>query len=158
MASMTQALKLTSQASLAGLTLLLSLSGFVRSAAAYTAQEAIAAYYEDGYGYCDAQLLSALWSQSSPFDAKLLAGEKILRGRTGQTLGLSPHIEQARADYADQGICSYNSDFTFEDAVALANYWNISLENAKSTLVYKLEHGYLDQAQYAVRLAHAATH
>ncbi len=112
------------------------------------------AYFHAGYGYCDAQMLGAFWN-ISPENAKLLAGKGLL-GLPGFSRNVPGKLVAARQQYAGRGICNYSSDFSYEDAVALAAYWNTSVSIAKASLTSKLESGNLKLARTAIGQAHRA--
>jgi hypothetical protein len=114
-------------------------------------QEVLAAYFNAGYGYCDAQMLGAFWS-ISPADAKITAGKGLL-GYQGYLRNIPSKLARARQQYAGRNVCSYASDFSYEDAVALAAYWKVPISVAKSSLTSKLESGNLRLAQSEVRAA-----
>jgi hypothetical protein len=38
------------------------------------------AFFEAGYDYADAQRLSRLWKTTDPYDAKVMAGQKLISG------------------------------------------------------------------------------
>jgi len=50
-------------------------------------QKQLDAYFAAGYDYTDAVTLAKLWKQSDPYQAKILAGKKLL---AGQTLPIKP--------------------------------------------------------------------
>ncbi len=47
---------------------------------AVVGDDSVDAFFGAGYDYADAEQLAALWSSSSVHDAKVLAGEKVIRG------------------------------------------------------------------------------
>ncbi|MEO0378583.1 MAG: hypothetical protein AAF329_29125 [Cyanobacteria bacterium P01_A01_bin.17] len=155
MSSSQQALKLIGQLSLASVLMLPGMGFFQASASAEigSSQDAIEIYYETDHGYCDAQMLSAYWGNNT-YQAKAKAGEMLL---DGQASDLEYSLTQARRRHASQVDCWYGNDgFDYEDAVALANYWNVSIGDAKTSLGNKLEQGNLSTARWVVQEAHAS--
>jgi hypothetical protein len=106
------------------------------------------AYFNAGYGYCDAQMLGKFWNRN-PGGAKYLAGKGLLR-LPGFPTNISGKLASARQEYAGRGVCNYSSDFSYDDAVALANYWQVSIGTAKISLTGKLESGKLALAKQVV--------
>ncbi|WP_219892128.1 RICIN domain-containing protein [Chamaesiphon polymorphus] len=117
-------------------------------------QQIVNAYFNGGYGYCDAQMLATAW-QTNPYGAKIRAGKMIL-GYAAFPGRVSNKLAAARRAYSGRGVCNYSSDFSYGDAVALASHWNISVETAKASLTGKLEDGNLALAKKVVREAHQA--
>ncbi|AFY96168.1 RICIN domain-containing protein [Chamaesiphon minutus] len=118
-------------------------------------QQIVNAFFNSGYSYCDAQMLATAW-QTNPYGAKIRAGKMIL-GYAAFPGRVSNKLAAARRTYSGQGVCNYSSNFSYEDAVALAAYWNIPVETAKSSLTSKLEYGNLALAKKVVREAYQAS-
>jgi hypothetical protein len=114
-------------------------------------QQIFNAYFNAGYGYCDAQLLGAFWN-TDPASAKLLAGKGLLRV-SGFPTNISGKLASARQRYSGRGVCNYSSDFSYDDAVALASYWQVPIATAKTSLTSKLESGNLALAKDEVKKA-----
>lgn len=154
MLSPKHALALVSQLSLASLLMLPGVTLVPQLASAakvHALEDAVDAYYNNDHGYCDAQMLSAYWGKST-YQAKAKAGDMIL---DGQDDDLQYSLTQARRRHADQVNCWYSNDgFNYEDAVAVANYWNMSIGDAKAALGTKLEHGNLSTVRQVVTAAH----
>jgi hypothetical protein len=125
------------------------------AAAQSQTEQVVKAYFNGGYGYCDAQMLAAAW-QTNPYGAKIRAGKMIL-GYAAFPGRVSTKLSAARRAYSGRGVCSYSSDFSYEDAVALAGYWNVSVDTAKASLTSKLEYGNLALAKQVVREARRST-
>lgn len=87
----------------------------VQVAAAQTTNEdkAIEAFFNAGYAWCDAKVLSQLWN-NDPITAKVWAGEKIQRGDQAV---LDEVLGQAFAQFR----C--NVAFDMNDAEQLASVW-----------------------------------
>jgi hypothetical protein len=117
-------------------------------------QRILNAYFNAGYGYCDAQMLGEFWGLN-PVQAKMLAGKGLL-GYRGFARNIPSKLTAARRQYAGRGVCNYNSDFSYEDAVALAAYWKTSVATAKASLTNKLESGNLPLAKQVVSEARQA--
>jgi Mannan-binding protein len=111
-------------------------------------QKILNAYFNAGYGYCDAQMLGKFWN-TNPGSAKSLAGKGLL-GLRGFSRNISNKLASARQQYAGRGVCDYSSDFSYDDAVALANYWQVPIATAKTSLTGKLESGNLALAKQVV--------
>lgn len=109
------------------------------------------AYFTAGYGYCDAQMLGAFWN-TSPAGAKFLAGKALL-GLPGFSMNVPNKLVAARRIYTGRGICNFSSDFSYQDAVALASYWKVPISQSKAALTSKLEAGNLQMARNVVREA-----
>lgn len=153
---MNTVMKAISKVTLTGLVLLSGMNVVSQSASAYSTREALDAYFNEGHGYCDAQMLSKYWNASGPGEAKTIAGAKILSfASQGDYSGVNPILANARQQYAGQGICSFSSDFSYKDAVAVAEYWGTSVYEAKTSLGNKLEAGLLQQARQLVSTAHS---
>jgi hypothetical protein len=111
-------------------------------------QEIFTAYFNAGYGYCDAQMLGAFWG-TTPTSAKLLAGKGLL-GWQGFARNIPSKLSVARRENARRGVCNYSSDFSYDDAAMLASYWNVPIAQAKDSLTSKLESGNLRLAKRVV--------
>ena len=142
-------------ASLVGMVLLAGMNLRQPSAFAQSEDQRILnAYFNAGYGYCDAQMLGEFWGLN-PVQAKMLAGKGLL-GYRGFARNIPSKLTAARRQYAGRGVCNYNSDFSYEDAVALAAYWKTSVATAKASLTNKLESGNLPLAKQVVSEARRA--
>jgi len=86
-----------------------------------TAMDAMNAFWEGQYTYCDAKLLAAYWGQSV-YEAKARAGEKLLRDERSV---VEDFLSSARNQAPENGTtCSFNEDgYTYDDAALLAQYW-----------------------------------
>ncbi len=126
-----------------------------RIAQANSTQEIFNAYFNAGYGYCDAQMLGAFWG-TTPASAKLLAGKGLL-GWQGFARNIPSKLSAARREYTGRGICNYTSDFSYDDAAALATYWNVPIAQAKDSLTSKLESGNFRLAKRVVSEARQST-
>ena len=88
-----------------------------RGALADTAAEnaAVDAFFQRGYGVCDADVLSRFW-QIEFWDAKVRAGEMLQRGELRL---LSDKLSYGYRDHS----CGESSSLGYEDAPALAALW-----------------------------------
>jgi hypothetical protein len=145
-------LKTLCQASLIGVIGCSGLNFLCQPASAESETEKIVnAYYSAGNGYCDAQMLATVW-QTTPYNAKITAGKMIL-GYRAFPGSVPAKLAAVRREYAGRGICNFSSDFSYEDAVALAAYWKTSVATAKASLTRKLESGNLPLAKRVVKEA-----
>jgi Ricin-type beta-trefoil lectin domain len=145
-------LKTLCQASLIGVIGCSGLNFLCQPASAESETEKIVnAYYNAGNGYCDAQMLATVW-QTTPYNAKITAGKMIL-GYRAFPGSVPAKLSAVRREYAGRGICNFSSDFSYEDAVALAAYWKTSVATAKASLTRKLESGNLPLAKRVVKEA-----
>ncbi len=92
---------------------------------------------------------------TNPVQAKILAGKGLL-GYQGFARNIPSKLTAARRQYSGRGVCNYSSDFSYEDAVALAGYWKTSVATAKTSLTNKLESGNLPLAKQVVSEARQA--
>ena len=148
-------LKTFSQTISIGILVLFGINGLRQPGFAQSQARIIETYFNAGYGYCDAQMLGRFW-ETTPETAKLRAA-KGLMGWDGFSRNIPDKLLSARRLYSGQGVCNYSSDFSYEDAVALASYWNIPIGNAKDTLTGKLESGNLQLAKDVVQMAHRSS-
>jgi len=111
------------------LALLVSASaGTLAIAAPASAQEQanFERYNNSGYTYCDAKLIGAAFGED-PWQGKLIIGQKIANG-IGSNIPFM--LDQSR----QQGNACDWSDLphSFDDAVALGNYWGVDTSQAKA--------------------------
>jgi hypothetical protein len=87
--------------------------------------QAISAYFAAGYDYNDALALAQLWHMSAdPSTIKAEAGRRLL---AGQTLPFKPSAAGVASAAEDADLNAYfAAGYTYEDAVGLAQLWNIS--------------------------------
>jgi len=81
-----------------------------------TEDQQVEAFFDSNYTYDDAVLLARFWAKATPWEAKLKIGFSLLQGDDTliqQTL----KKEQQRAAFS-------NSNYTYDDAVLLAKFWN----------------------------------
>lgn len=112
------------------------------------AQDASLFYRSGDYTYCDAKMLGSYWNRS-PWDAKVLAGQKI---QAGGASVLKQVAKQAVRVAEQRGIrCTFadadNPAYTYNDAALLARYWNrkwggkMTPNDAKTKIVINLPGG-----------------
>lgn len=92
---------------------------------------AYAAYWEGGYNYRQLLVLADEWNLSE-FEAKARAGNAVLAGDTSSFDALVADIkpaEQVAYDGADAAF--WEAGYTYDDAAALAEEWNIDTYEAK---------------------------
>ncbi|ANV89578.1 MULTISPECIES: hypothetical protein [unclassified Picosynechococcus] len=115
------------------------------------AQDATSLFFED-YTWCDAKMLGEFWGEG-PGNAKVSAG-KLLQDGDYQTV--ESKLTAARDYYGGQGLCNYTDEgFSYEDMVVVAEYWDVSVTEAKTTIADKLEWGLPGVAHDIVEMAYA---
>ena len=145
MTSVAKTFRLLGQASLTG-AVLMSGFAFSKPAAAISAN---VRFFQD-YSWCDAQMLGKFWD-ISPGDAKFDAGDMIL---DGEQYLVENKLTYARQRYSGQDLCSFsNEGYSYNDMVAVADYWQTSVFEAKTAINNKLEAGFHRQARYVVQNA-----
>lgn len=101
------------------------------------------------YTYCDAKLLGAYWGKST-YDAKIRAGEKILRG--GRWV-VNHSLRQAR-NQSNVNCSYYEEGYSYDDAVLLAKYWGKNTPwDAKLKINNLLKQGYNSSIKTALKQA-----
>ena len=147
MTSLTKTLRILGQASLTGAVLFSSLNGVVKPASAV--EPANVRFFQD-YSWCDAQMLGEFWG-IGPGNAKFDAGHLI---QNGQQSVVETKLSAARQYYSGQGLCNFsNEGYSYDDMVAVADYWQVSVYDAKISINNKLEAGYHRAAQDVVQNA-----
>lgn len=92
-------------------------------------KQALRAYSNSGYGYCDAKKVAAVWNRNIG-QAKVIIGRKIVAG-------LRNLVNQDIASTAGRVNCSFQeSGFDYNDAVRLSQLWNIGIGQAKDKIQY----------------------
>lgn len=87
-------------------------------------QQALQAYDNFRYGYCDAKKVAAVWNRSI-FNSKVIIGEKVVAGAANL-------INQDIANTNGRVFCSWEeTDLSYNDAVRLANIWAVQPHEAK---------------------------
>lgn len=105
-------------------------------------------YADSGYQYCDAVMLGAQWGQSVD-EAKATIGRKLGWGNAS--------IVESDLDSARQRNirCQFeDTGFGYEDAEALAQMWEVAVDDAKAALAEKVSMGMRDLANEVVAQAH----
>jgi hypothetical protein len=93
--------------------------------------DAYAAYWEGGYNYRQLLVLADEWNLSE-FEAKARAGNAILTGDTSSFDALVADIKPAeQVAYDGPDAAFWDAGYTYDDAVALAEEWNIDTYEAK---------------------------
>lgn len=103
-------------------------------------QAEIERFLESQYTWCDAALLAAHWQQSS-LEAKARIGRKI---GWGDIDVLESYLAGARRSVQGEipeDCAFYNNGFTYEDAELLAEYWGVSIVEAKAGIGKALFNG-----------------
>jgi hypothetical protein len=97
------------------------------------------AFFEAGYGPCDAHLLSMAWGVEF-LDAKTMAGRFLARGKKKPVV---KGVDRGRSfAFAEQRLCSfYDVGLMYDDAVALAQIWSLPLEEAKAKMDDRVTRG-----------------
>lgn len=96
-------------------------------------------FFESDYTWCDVQLLSSYWEQDQ-LDTKARIGRKI---GWGDEQYIEEFLEGARGQAQERGEkCSfYESEFSYEDAEVLSNYWQMPVDEVKAFVEEKLFYG-----------------
>lgn len=104
------------------------------------------AYFNSDYTYDDAAVLAEFWSTSIG-ESKARIGRKLL-GTPADVQILNAFLEEARIEtgYIPPQIVEatpernafFASDYTFDDAVMLADFWGTSLNESKSRIGRKI--------------------
>jgi hypothetical protein len=91
---------------------------------------AFSRYADSRYAYCDARVLGTYWGGDA-YTGKLLIGRKLIDG-IRDSLQLS--LKEARTQAISRGeTCDfYETNYTYEDAVALSTAWKMSLADTKA--------------------------
>lgn len=113
--------------------------------AQYSEDQAINAFSQSQYYYCDAKLIADLWNVDI-WQGKIGIGEKIL-------MGIGENIPDALAMSRNDGNkCSWGeTGFGYDDAVRIANLWDLgSVEEAKDKIEYMATNGATDQINLAL--------
>lgn len=93
---------------------------------------ALRAFFDGGYTYDDAVVLSEAWGAPDPFRAKVKAGSFLA---DGVKLAASPFADPGADDgHSPEGLAAYflGSGYTFEDAQVLARHWGVGIGEAKA--------------------------
>lgn len=106
----------------------------------YTKSQEMAAYFDAGYDYANAEDLAQLWNEGV-YQAKADGGERLL---DGQTLPVKPNEDpvsptQSQDDSAVNAF--FAAGYTYNDAVTLGAIWNESSYAAKGDGGQKLLNG-----------------
>jgi hypothetical protein len=96
------------------------------------AAAALDAYFAAGYTYDDAVVLGGQWNLD-PFETKAAAGEKLA---AGETLPVAPGSSAPQVDPVADGEMDavdtfFAAGYTYDDAVALGELWNLDSWEAK---------------------------
>ena len=108
----------------------------------YSEEAAFEKWAVNDYSYCDAKVLASYWDESSPYDAKLRLGDKMLLNADPWDF-VSPAREAALAMPLEDMPCWYADEgFSFDDAKLLASYWKLdSIGDAKYKMTALLIEG-----------------
>lgn len=99
-----------------------------------------AVFFESGYQYCDAHVLSLSWGQSID-EAKSHIGWKVTEGSREV---LDEQLHQARVQaWEANDRCYYDAGdaFGYADANLLATLWGLSVDEAKARISFKVAVG-----------------
>lgn len=97
----------------------------------YSDSQAAGKFTEYGYTYCDAKVMASFWQESSPYDAKVRLGHKMLQGVASE-----PFVASARsraAQISDENLpCTYeDGGFSYSDMEVLARAWGRDVWSTK---------------------------
>lgn len=96
---------------------------------ALSEEEAFKRFADSPYTYCDAKLLSAYWGAD-------ISDAKARIGRSLEDDKLATEMTTARDQAFETGnVCDFfDTGYVYEDADAMAMYWGMSLDQAKSEI------------------------
>jgi hypothetical protein len=98
---------------------------------------ALAAFFNAGYDYTDAQQLAATWHETDITQVKTEAGQKLL---DSDSLPVQPSGQPAPP--TDAAVSTFFADgYDYNDAVKLSSMWKVSVYQAKVDGGKKLESG-----------------
>ncbi len=93
-------------------------------------------------------MLGKFWN-IGPGDAKFDAGEML---QNGEQYLVETKLSYAREEFSGQGLCDFRSEgFDYDDMVAVADYWQVSVGQAKTSINNKLEWGFQQAAHDVVQ-------
>ncbi len=123
----------------------------------FSDQDAVSKFYIRGYNYCDAMVLADFWKESTPYDAKVRLGHKILAW--GPSDG-EFHVRQARGEALKKPVeelpCWYtDGGYSYDDAELLGQYWGTGISDSKIRMTRLLIGGNDVVIKAALRSAHA---
>ena len=151
MTALTKTFKLLGQASVTGVVVFSGLASAIRPADAVASN---VRFFQD-YSWCDAQMLGQFWG-IGPGDAKVDAGQML---QNGEQYLVEDKLSYARQDYSGQGLCNFsNEGYSYDDMVAVAEYWQTSVFEAKTGINNKLEAGLHRTAREVVQSANHYYH
>lgn len=102
---------------------------------AYSTQQAYDAFHASQYNYCDAKLVGELWNLDVS-GGKITIGQKILN-RINSDIPIL--LAQSRAA---QNKCFWeDTGYDYNDAVIIAQAWNLGIADAKWAMAQKMTHG-----------------
>lgn len=115
--------------------------------------DAYAAYWEAGYNYNQLLTLASEWNLSE-FEAKARAGAAILAGDTSSfeniIAGIEPFLEELEtydAAASNPTDAFWDAGFTYDDALALAEVWNLDSWDAKILAAEMIQDGDQDDVE-----------
>lgn len=86
-------------------------------------QAQLAAFFDNGYTWTEAEKLAKIWHLSDPSDAKVMAGKKLL---AGETLPVKPTpANVAAAKQQKQVDAFFTKGYNVDDAIRLAKLWHL---------------------------------
>ncbi|MEM7325622.1 MAG: hypothetical protein AAF531_21225, partial [Actinomycetota bacterium] len=108
-------------------------------------RDGYAAFWTAGYNYQQLLALAEEWNLSE-FEAKARAGAAILAGDTSSfddiVVGIAPAPEEIWApDPVENTLPFWDAGYGYEDAVALAEAWNLDIWDAKVQAAELIEDG-----------------
>ena len=112
--------------------------------------DAYSAYWDAGYNYAQLLVLADEWNMSE-FEAKAQAGAAVLAGDTSGfdalIEGVAPHPSEVEG--ATTGVDAteafWDAGYVYDDAVVLAEAWNVDSYQAKVLAAEMIEAGNLDE-------------
>ncbi|GLW33154.1 hypothetical protein [Actinoplanes regularis] len=95
----------------------------VKPVVAEPVPDSVTQFFTAGYGYDDAVKLAKLWKLKTPYDAKVLAGKKLL---AGEHLPFKPNPATAQENKEAQQVNAFfDAGYDYDDAVKLAKLWKL---------------------------------
>ena len=123
--------------------------------AQFSDQDAYSKYFNQGYNYIDAKVLANYWGESSPSQAKLRLGHKMLSfGPQEGRAHINPARAQAtRGDFFSWPVMYTDGGYSYEDAQAVGAYWGGDVSHGKMKLARNLIMGRDDWNRAALAAA-----
>lgn len=121
----------------------------------FSDQQAYNKYSANGYNYIDAKVLAKYWGESSPSDAKLRMGRKMLNfgPQDGRANINSARSYATRGDFSNWPVFYSDGGYSFQDAEIVGAYWGGDVVRGKMKLARNLIQGHDDWNRSALAAA-----